>query len=60
MNIRLVRTNDIVSWHEDLQTFGIRKNGETIARFNVDSCAGSSKQVGARMDECRVTREISN
>lgn len=57
-DIEVVRTNDVVSWHADVQTFDIRKSGTTIARFYLDLFARPNKQGGAWMDECRVRRAL--
>ena len=57
-DIEVVQTTNVVTWHKDVQTFDIRKNGETIARFYLDLFARPNKQGGAWMDECRVRREV--
>ena len=57
-DIDVVPTTDVVTWHKDVQTFDIRKDGLPIARFYLDLFARPNKQGGAWMDECRVRRRI--
>ena len=55
-DIEINQTTDLVTWHEDVRTYNIFKNGEVIARFYLDLYARQNKQGGAWMDECRVRR----
>ena len=55
-DINIEQTTDLVTWHEDVRTYNISKNGEVIARFYLDLYARQNKQGGAWMDECRVRR----
>lgn len=57
-DIEIELNAEVVTWHKDVQTFNVRKNGETIARFYLDLYARPNKQGGAWMDECRVRREV--
>ena len=59
-DIDVVPTSDVVTWHSDVQTFDISKDGKTIARFYLDLFARPNKQGGAWMDECRVRREVKS
>jgi len=47
---------DMQTWHQDVTTFLIKKEGDVIARFYLDLYAREKKQGGAWMDECRTRR----
>jgi oligopeptidase A len=55
-DIDIVQSDEIETWHEDVKTYNISKDGKLIARFYLDLYARSKKQGGAWMDECRVRR----
>tara|TARA_B100001964_G_C14249824_1_gene609348 strand:+ start:726 stop:2774 length:2049 start_codon:yes stop_codon:yes gene_type:complete len=55
-DIEIKRTDGVNTWHEDVTTYDIYKDGEVVARFYLDLYARGKKQGGAWMDECRVRR----
>ncbi|MDG1909202.1 MAG: oligopeptidase A [Pseudomonadales bacterium] len=57
-DIDVVPATDVVTWHVDVQTFDIKKDGQRVARFYLDLFARPNKQGGAWMDECRVRRKV--
>jgi len=59
-DIDIVESKEIETWHEDVKTYNISKDGKLIARFYLDLYARSKKQGGAWMDECRVRRVRSD
>ena len=54
--IDIRQTDDMETWHEDVTTYHIFRQGELVARFYLDPYARTNKQGGAWMDECRVRR----
>ncbi len=54
--LEIVRVNDMPTWHQDVTTYEVVKNGQLIARFYLDLYARQHKQGGAWMDDCRVRR----
>ncbi len=59
-DIEIKQTNDIETWHADVSTFNVYKEGQLIARFYLDLYARTNKQGGAWMDDCRVRRVLNN
>ena len=55
-DIEIVETEGIETWHEDVTTYNVRKDGQIIARFYLDLYARAGKRGGAWMDDCRVRR----
>ena len=55
-DIEIEETKNIETWHEDVTTYNITKDGITIARFYLDLYARANKRGGAWMDDCRVRR----
>jgi oligopeptidase A len=55
-DIEIREADDIITWHPDVTTYNIHKDGELIARFYLDPYARQNKQGGAWMDNCRVRR----
>lgn len=55
-DIEITEVTDMQTWHEDVSTYNILKEGRIIARFYLDLYARSKKQGGAWMDVCRVRR----
>ncbi len=55
-DIEIEETKNIETWHEDVTTYNITKEGITIARFYLDLYARANKRGGAWMDDCRVRR----
>ena len=55
-DLEVVQAEDIKTWHPDVTTYNIFKNGALIARFYLDLYARQHKQGGAWMDDCRVRR----
>ncbi len=55
-DLEIVQVEDIKTWHPDVTTYNIFKNGALIARFYLDLYARQHKQGGAWMDDCRVRR----
>ncbi|MCB1646930.1 MAG: M3 family metallopeptidase, partial [Pseudomonadales bacterium] len=55
-DINITETHEIATWHPDVTTWNVSRNGEVIARFYLDLYARQHKQGGAWMDECRVRR----
>jgi len=55
-DIEIQVCSDMETWHGDVTTFQISKEGEVIARFYLDLYAREHKQGGAWMDECRSRR----
>ena len=55
-DLEVVQVEDIKTWHPDVTTYNIFKNGALIARFYLDLYARQHKQGGAWMDDCRVRR----
>ena len=48
------------SWHEDVTTYRISRQGNTIARFYLDLYARENKRGGAWMAGCRERRKIGD
>src|SRR5690606_27811111 len=46
----------ISTWHADVQTFELTRNGETLALCSLDLYARQGKRGGAWMDNCRTRR----
>ncbi len=59
-DIEIEETHDIETWHEDVTTYNVKKEGSEIARFYLDPYARSNKRGGAWMDDCRVRRVKAN
>jgi oligopeptidase A len=55
-DIEIEACTDMETWHADVTTFSVKKEGELIARFYLDLYARENKQGGAWMDECRTRR----
>ena len=55
-DIEIEACTDMETWHADVTTFSIKKEGELIARFYLDLYSRENKQGGAWMDECRTRR----
>ena len=55
-DIEIKQVFDIETWHADVHTYNVLKDGELIARFYLDLYARQNKQGGAWMDDCRVRR----
>lgn len=55
-DLEIVQVNDITTWHPDVTTYQVSKNGEVIARFYLDLYARSAKQGGAWMAGSRIRR----
>ncbi|MFT7243208.1 MAG: oligopeptidase A [Candidatus Azotimanducaceae bacterium] len=55
-DIEIKEVCDIETWHTDVHTYNVQKNGELIARFYLDLYARQNKQGGAWMDDCRARR----
>lgn len=55
-DINVEQADDIETWHRDVSTYNIVKDGDLLARFYLDPYARPNKQDGAWMDDCRVRR----
>lgn len=55
-DIEVKQVTDIVTWHEDVRTYNVLKDGEIIARFYLDLYARQNKRGGAWMADCRIRR----
>jgi oligopeptidase A len=55
-DIEIEQTSDIDTWHSDVTTYNITRQGKLIARFYLDPYARKNKRGGAWMDDCRVRR----
>ncbi len=55
-DIEINQVTNIPTWHSDVGTFEIKKQGEVIARFYTDLYARTGKRGGAWMADCRVRR----
>jgi oligopeptidase A len=55
-DIEIEACADMETWHADVTTFSIKKDGQLIARFYLDLYARENKSGGAWMDECRSRR----
>jgi oligopeptidase A len=55
-DIEIKEVYDIETWHTDVHTYNVQKNGELIARFYLDLYARQNKRGGAWMDDCRARR----
>ncbi|MFP6807822.1 MAG: oligopeptidase A [Pseudomonadales bacterium] len=55
-DIEIKQVDDMETWHQDVKTYCIYKDGAPLARFYMDLYARTNKQGGAWMDECRVRR----
>lgn len=52
-NIEFIPNHDIPTWHTDMQTFDVVKNGELIGNLYMDLSARNGKQSGAWMNSAR-------
>ncbi|MFK8019155.1 MAG: M3 family metallopeptidase [Pseudomonadales bacterium] len=59
-NIDIVANKTMSTWHKDVRSFDIQRNGDTIARFYLDLYARENKRGGAWMADCRVRRRDAN
>tara|TARA_R110002073_G_scaffold4917_17_gene31152 strand:- start:21907 stop:23940 length:2034 start_codon:yes stop_codon:yes gene_type:complete len=59
-DIEISATEEISTWHSDVKTYNIMKEGRLVARFYLDLYAREHKQGGAWMDDCRVRRLTSS
>ena len=59
-NIEIVANETMSTWHKDVRSFDIQRNGDTIARFYLDLYARENKRGGAWMADCRVRRRDAN
>ncbi|XOV86226.1 MAG: oligopeptidase A [Pseudomonadota bacterium] len=55
-DIEVRETHDMETWHPDVSTYGVYRQGKLIARFYLDLYARANKRGGAWMDDCRVRR----
>ena len=55
-DIEIQETLEIETWHKDVTTYNVLRDGQPIARFYLDLYARSNKRGGAWMDDCRVRR----
>jgi oligopeptidase A len=55
-DIEVRESTDIETWHADVTTFDIFRDGSLIARFYLDLYARPKKSGGAWMDGCRTRR----
>ena len=58
-DIDIVSDATMPTWHEDVLTYKVRRDGTVIARFYVDLYARQNKRGGAWMDDCRVRRSLA-
>lgn len=54
--VQFRRVDGIPTWHPDVQTFELTRNGETLALCYLDLYARQGKRGGAWMDNCRSRR----
>ena len=54
--IDIEKNNTLVTWHNDVSTFDILREGKVIASFYLDLYARENKRGGAWMAECRAKR----
>lgn len=59
-DIQIEEASGIETWHPDVLTYNVVKNGERIARFYLDLYARENKRGGAWMDDCRIRRVKKN
>ncbi|MCC2626017.1 MAG: oligopeptidase [Burkholderiales bacterium] len=52
-NVDFVPNNDIPTWHKDMQTFNVIKDGKNIGNLYMDLSARNGKQSGAWMNSAR-------
>ncbi len=55
-DIEVRETEGIETWHPDVTTYGVYREGKLFARFYLDLYARANKRGGAWMDDCRVRR----
>jgi oligopeptidase A len=55
-DLEIDQVTDITTWHQDVTTYQVSKNGGVIARFYLDLYARPAKQGGAWMADCRIRR----
>jgi oligopeptidase A len=55
-DLEIAQVSDMTTWHPDVTTYQVSKNGEVIARFYLDLYARPAKQGGAWMADCRNRR----
>ncbi len=55
-DIEISAISDLQTWHPDVTTWLIERDGEPVARFYCDLYAREGKQGGAWMADCRVRR----
>ena len=59
-DIEIEASDGIETWHPDVTTYNVLKNGQLIARFYLDLYARTNKRGGAWMDDCRIRRIKKN
>lgn len=55
-DIEIAEVTDMETWHEDVTTYAVYRQGEVISRFYLDPYARENKVGGAWMDDCQVRR----
>lgn len=54
--VDIAEAEGITTWHPDVTTWNLYRDGELLARFYLDLYARSGKRGGAWMDDCRIRR----
>ncbi|MDP2126877.1 MAG: M3 family metallopeptidase [Pseudohongiella sp.] len=57
--IQVERDHSAGVWHQDVEFYNIRRQGEVIARFYFDLFTREGKKGGAWMADCRTRRQLS-
>lgn len=55
----IIERDTAAVWHDDVEFYSVRRNGEVIARFYFDLFTREGKQGGAWMADCRSRRVLS-
>ena len=58
--IEIRERHDLATWHPDVRTFGIHRDGEPVGCFYLDLYARRHKQGGAWMDGCLGRRRTTD
>ncbi len=59
-NVEIAANSSMSTWHEDVRSFDLLREGKLLARFYLDLYARENKRGGAWMADCRVRRRIND
>lgn len=57
-DLEISKVQNTNSWHEDVQFYEIKRQGQQVARFFLDPFARQHKQGGAWMDSCKSRKQL--